>query len=144
MKGKQSWVGERKAGWAATVQSAKTMRVTAVGLLLQASLAYCPRISHCSSVKVILQERLTGRLAVGPLIALCYCLACNVRPCRVNKKGTGLNTESHGGATMAINRRRCRSYGAALCSRYKVNTYKTVLHVHTIAAVQESSEGQWD
>ena len=26
-----------------------------------------------------LQEGLTGRLAIGPLIALCYCLACNDR-----------------------------------------------------------------
>ena len=43
-----------------------------VRLLLQASLACCPWISHCRSM----YEGLTGRLAVGPLIALCYCLAC--------------------------------------------------------------------
>ena len=75
MKGKQSWVGREKVGLIATVQPAKTMRGGSSVVYCRPSLPYCP-CRVIAAVSKSLQEGLTGRLAVGPLIALCYCLAC--------------------------------------------------------------------
>ena len=101
MKGKQSWVGERKIDWIATVQSAKTMRGSSSSSLdggessLRATKSFCifwKALAHSSISSIVLSNTLgshlesTVRSTCGNFSysSLVYgCIGTHGRPCLV-------------------------------------------------------------